>query len=170
MIDFHRVTMNDMGWMNKALKSIPERSCEYTFGNIFGYDAIMQIFVAEYAGCLVTKCVLSDEKISYCFPIGNGNIKEAFEAVLLDAQDSGAECDIFGLTKENADFVNENYAGRLEAVPDRDGFDYVYLSTDLITLAGRKFQPKRNHISFLSVILTIHTKLLPKKIFPNVLP
>jgi len=34
-----------------------------------------------------------------------------------------------------------------DAVPNRDLFDYVYLSSDLTELAGRKFHQKRNHIS-----------------------
>lgn len=148
MIEFHRVTIDDIGWINERLCCDRNRSCEYSFGNIFGYDAVMKIFVADYENCLVTKCVLSDDAVSYCFPIGNGDIKKAFDAVLLDAKNSGAECDIFGLTKENAEFVNSNYGGVLEAVPDRDAFDYVYLSTDLISLAGKKYQPKRNHISY----------------------
>ena len=29
---------------------------------------------------------------------------------------------------------------------DRDYADYIYLRTDLSTLVGKKFQPKRNHI------------------------
>ena len=30
---------------------------------------------------------------------------------------------------------------------DRDMYDYVYLSEDLINLKGRKYQKKRNHIN-----------------------
>ncbi len=148
MIDFHRVTLQDKDWIEKRIKESENKSCEYCFGSIFGYDAVMKIYVAEYEGCLVTKCVLSDGFISYCCPVGDGDIQKALDAVIEDAEKSGAKSDIFGMSEKTAIAFNEKYAGKYEAVPDRDSFDYVYLSSDLSSLTGKKYQPKRNHISY----------------------
>ena len=148
MIDFHRVTLADKDWIEEKLKHHRNRSCEYSFGNIFGYDAKMEIYVADYEGCLVTKCVIADGYISYCCPVGDGNVAKALEAVVEEAEKSAAKCDIFGLSEQIAKDFNQKYEGRYEASADRDSNDYVYLSTDLITLAGKKYQPKRNHISY----------------------
>ena len=44
--------------------------------------------------------------------------------------------------------VLRNYEGAaFDIQPDRDNFDYVYSSEDLIHLAGRKFHSKKNHLN-----------------------
>lgn len=148
MIDFHRVTLSDKDWIEKTLKKSKTKSCEYCFGSIFGYDVKMKIYVAEYEGCLITKCVLSDGFISYCCPVGDGNIEKALDAVIEEAEKSNAKCDIFGMNESTAIAFNKKYSGKYEAVLDRDSFDYVYLASDLSSLTGKKYQPKRNHISY----------------------
>ena len=148
MIDFHRVTLEDKTWIEEKLRHNKNRSCEYSFGNIFGYDAKMEIYVGEYEGCLVTKCVIADNYISYCCPVGNGNVIKALDAVVREAEKNNVYCDIFGMDKETAEAFHQKYAGKYEAIADRDSYDYVYLSTDLISLTGKKYQPKRNHISY----------------------
>lgn len=39
------------------------------------------------------------------------------------------------------------HAGKFQFTADRDYADYLYLRTDLATLAGKKFQSKRNHVN-----------------------
>ena len=148
MIDFHRVTLEDKTWIEEKLRHNKNRSCEYSFGNIFGYDAKMEIYVGEYEGCLVTKCVIADNYISYCCPVGDGNVIKALDAVVREAEKNNVYCDIFGMDKETAEAFNQKYAGKYEVIADRDSYDYIYLSTDLISLTGKKYQPKRNHISY----------------------
>lgn len=148
MIDFHRVTLADKPWIEEKIKYHTNRSCEYSFGNIFGYDAKMEIYVGEYEGCLVTKCVIADGYVSYCCPVGNGDVEKALDAIIEEAEQSGTKSDIFGMDEKTAKAFNQRYAGKYEAIADRDSYDYVYLSTDLISLTGKKYQPKRNHISY----------------------
>ena len=169
MIDFHRVTLEDKNWIEKKIKMSENKSCEYCFGSIFGYDAKMKIYVAEYEGCLVTKCVLSDDFISYCCPVGDGNVGKALDAVIEEAEKSNAKCDIFGMNEKTAIAFNKKYAGRYEAVPDRDSFDYVYLASDLSTLVGKKYQPKRNHISYFNRTFDWTYETITKENIPDCL-
>ena len=37
--------------------------------------------------------------------------------------------------------------GKFQFTADRDYADYLYLRTELATLAGKKFQSKRNHVN-----------------------
>ena len=39
------------------------------------------------------------------------------------------------------------FPDRFNFVSDRDYADYIYLRSDLSTLKGKKFQPKRNHLN-----------------------
>lgn len=147
MIDFHTPTLEDKEWINRKIYETGSPSCEYTFGNIFAYGAKMDIKVAEYAGCLVTRCIYGDE-LMYCYPMGNGDRKAAIEAIIRDSESFPTDFIFFGLTNEFADELEALFPERFKIVYDRDGSDYIYNSEDLITLRGKRYQPKRNHISF----------------------
>lgn len=147
MIDFHMPTIADKEWISAKIEETGSPSCEYTFGNIFAYSAKMDLKVAEYAGCLVTRCIYGD-KLMYCYPIGNGDRKAAIEAVIRDSEAFGSDFVIFGMTKDFADELEDYFPDRFRIVFDRDGSDYIYSCSDLINLIGKKYQPKRNHISF----------------------
>ncbi len=147
MIDFHTPSLEDKEWINRKIEETGCRSCEYTFGNIFAYSAKMDIKVAEYEGCLVTRCVYGDE-LMYCYPMGNGDKKAAVEAIIRDSEAFSSDFVIFGMASEFADELESLFPDRFKITFDRNGSDYIYNSDDLINLIGKKYQPKRNHISF----------------------
>lgn len=147
MIDFRTPDIADKDWINKRIYETVAPSCEYTFGNIFAYTAKMDIKVAEIYGCLVTRCIY-DNELMYCYPMGNGDKKAAVEAIIEDASAFESEFVMFGLTKSFADELEDNFPNRFKIMFDRGGSDYIYNCQDLITLIGKKYQPKRNHISF----------------------
>ncbi len=147
MIDFHTPTLDDKAWITQKIEEKGSPSCEYTFGNIFAYSAKMDLKVAEFSGCLVTRCIYGD-RLMYCYPMGKGDIKAAVEAIIRDSESFSSDFVIFGLTNEYADELEALFPDRFKITFDRDGSDYIYNSEDLITLRGKKYQPKRNHISF----------------------
>jgi hypothetical protein len=48
------------------------------------------------------------------------------------------------IVEKNSDLLSEN---RIEVAEDRDNFDYLYLSSDLAELSGKKFHKKRNLVN-----------------------
>ena len=147
MIDFRTPTLEDKDWIIAKIEQTGSPSCEYTFGNIFAYTAKMEIKVAEIFSCLVTRCIY-DGQLMYCYPMGNGDKKAAVEAIIEDAADLGKDFRFFGITKEFADELEENFPDVFRIVFDRDGSDYIYSREDLVILKGKRYQPKRNHISY----------------------
>lgn len=147
MTELHTVTLGDKKWINEILADVPFFTCEYPFGNVFSYGAKMEIKVGDVAGCLVTKCIYDDYAM-YCCPIGNGDMKEATRFILEDAEKDGRDFEIFGICPDSAEFLSKHFGDKLDIFLQRDTFDYIYSSEDLINLAGKKYQPKRNHISF----------------------
>lgn len=147
MIDFHTPSLTDKEWIKTKVAESGCPSCEYTFGNIFSYTAKMDIKVAEIYGCLVTRCIF-DRQVMYCYPVGDGDRKAAVEALAEDGKQLGMGFRFFGLTRDFAEELDKNFPGKFEIRFDRDGSDYLYNSEDLISLKGKKYQPKRNHISF----------------------
>lgn len=147
MIELHSVSLDDKPWINEILSQVDFYTCEYPFGNIFSYGAKMDIKVGRVHGCLITKCVLKDY-VMYCCPIGKGDIKKAVEFILRDAEADGRDFEIFGICPDSAEIISKEFPGVFDITLERDTFDYIYLSEDLINLSGKKYQPKRNHISY----------------------
>lgn len=147
MIDFCKPSLSDKEWINKKIDEMNCPSCEYTFGNIFSYGAVMDIGVALIYDCLVTRCI-ADGKFMYCYPMGKGDRKKAVEAIIDDGISHNEDFVIFGINSKYAQELEKNFPDKFDIAFDRDGSDYVYLRDDLVSLAGKKYQPKRNHISF----------------------
>jgi hypothetical protein len=147
MSDLHLVGLQDKDWINHILSQTDYYTCEYPFGNIFSYGAKMDIFVGNIGGCLVTKCI-EDDYVMYCCPIGKGDMKKAVEFILSDAKNDGRDFEIFAISPASAEFISKNFPDVFDIFLVRDTFDYIYSSEDLINLSGKKYQPKRNHISY----------------------
>lgn len=147
MSDLHTVSLDDKKWINDILSEVDFYTCEYPFGNIFSYGAKMEIKVGNISGCLVTKCIQNDY-VMYCCPIGKGHMKKALEFIIDDAQSDGRAFEIFGINPDAAEFISKEFGDVFDISLERDTFDYIYSSDDLINLSGKKYQPKRNHISY----------------------
>ena len=147
MPDLHIVSLEDKNWINDILSEVDNYTCEYPFGNVFSYGAKMDIYVGNVEGCLVTKCIYNDY-VMYCCPIGKGDMKKAVEFILSDAKSDGRDFEIFAISPDSAEFLSRNFSDVLDITLERDTFDYIYSSEDLINLSGKKYQPKRNHISY----------------------
>ncbi len=148
MIDFHSPCIEDKEWIKEKISSKELITCEYSFGNIFSYTAKTNLKVAECEGFLVTKCLYSEGIISYCYPVGSGDIKKVLSMIIDDGLSCGIPFEFFGMNKSEALELEELFPGKFSIEEVRDTRDYIYLSTDLVDLYGKKYQPKRNHISY----------------------
>lgn len=148
MIDFHSPTLEDECWIKEKIAEMPFPLCEYTFGSIFSYTAKMGIKVALKYDCLVTKCRFIDNYVEYCFPVGNGDKIKAIEFIIEDGIRNEIPFGIFGMNEDGARLLSEHFSDKFDICLHRDTADYIYLSEDLINLSGKKYQPKRNHISY----------------------
>ena len=168
MISFHRVTLDDKDYVKKQISSREHISCEYGFGNIFTYNSVIDIYIADVEGCLVTKCGYPNFDY-YCFPIGFGDKSAAAKAVVEEAERVGKKAYFFGMTEEDKNTLENLFPGKFQIEANRDSFDYVYSSSDLINLMGKKYQPKRNHISFFKRNLNWKYERITKESIPECL-
>lgn len=146
MINFKTVELCDKQWVEEITKKF-KLSCEYCFGNMYAYTAKMSVEAVEIYGCLSTKCYYNGI-LSYCYPVGDGDRIKAVEAIIKDGIERKEPFVLFGVNDENAKELTANFKGVFELQLDRDGMDYIYLRQDLAELKGKKYQPKRNHISY----------------------
>ncbi len=147
MIDFRKPEISDKLWAKERLSCRDDLTCEYSFSNIFSYTAKMRLEIADVEGFLVTRC-FTEDTIGYCYPVGKGDISSVISLIIEDMKQQAAPCYLFGLGSNEADELDNLYGDCFNIKLDRDGCDYIYKSEDLINLTGKKYQPKRNHISF----------------------
>jgi hypothetical protein len=145
MINFHAVTIADKEKINAILKLSDFRAAEYSFANIFNWSRAFNTEVAFYGGFLL--CRSGTEEKSYLYPAGAGDLKTAIMALTDDAAMSGQPFVLRAVQAEGKQALEQLFPGRFHFSTLRNTFDYVYYAEDLINLAGKKYQPKRNLIS-----------------------
>lgn len=143
MIPFTKLTLTQKEQFDRYLLKADKQSCEYSFANLFLWGRKK---VAEQEGFLLMQSQF-DRKNVYLFPVGEGNLKRALDAVIHDAGMRGIRCCLAALTEEECRLVEQLYPGQFHFYCDRDSYDYVYAIDDLADLKGRKLQKKRNHLN-----------------------
>ena len=141
MLHFTRITPEDREIYNKYLCCGDPRGCENSFVKM---SIRGRQYLAEAHDCLVLFSQFNRRTV-YPFPVGNGDVKAALEAIIADAKERGIPCRITGLLENDCQTLEELFPGKFRFHSDRDSFDYVYDINDLADLKGRKFQRKRNH-------------------------
>lgn len=145
MVDFHRVLLSDRGWLEPILRADVDRGCEYTFGNIFIWSAVSDINVASFEGGALIHFERNPN--CYLFPVGELDVKAAFERLFCDCVERGCECCVIAASKEDCELIERIFPNEFNFHETRHFAEYVYASSDLIELAGKKYHGKRNHIS-----------------------
>jgi len=83
----------------------------------------------------------------YQVPRGDGDIVKAMELIKHDAEKRGFEPALISVTDCMRERLDSLMPGVFEYEENRDSFDYIYNSKDLIELGGRTFHQKRNNVN-----------------------
>lgn len=143
MIPFTKLRLEQKEQLDRYLLCADKQSCEYSFANLILWGRKK---VAQQHDLLLLQSQF-DRKNVYLFPVGEGDLKSAIDALIHDAQARGIRCCLAALTEEECRLVEQLYPGQFHFYCDRDSYDYVYAVDDLAELKGRKFQKKRNHLN-----------------------
>lgn len=145
-MDFHPLTMGDKEWITGALAPEQRMACEFTFANNYLWRDVYQVQVADCCGCALIRYVEGNE-IFYAFPCGSGDKKAALEAMILHADSEGQRLELTGMLEQETRILQGWFPGHFEIKTDRDDYDYIYNTQDLLLLSGKKYHGKRNHIA-----------------------
>ena len=143
MLDFQPLKPEQKAEYDAILKACEGRGCEYSFANLYLWGRQKAVF---HGGNLAFFSQFNRKSV-YLFPVGNGNLQETLDAIIHDAQVRGIPCRLTGLIEEDCERLEKLYPGRFRIHTDRNTFDYIYNIEELASLAGRKFQKKRNHLN-----------------------
>ncbi|MGB9862716.1 MAG: DUF2156 domain-containing protein [Candidatus Saccharicenans sp.] len=110
--------------------------CELTFANIYIWRhwEIPQFTMIN--GNLCVLCSPPDEPPYFLEPVGQNRLEQTVEVCLAAA----------GRLSRLSEKFLKNLKGSYRLQEDRDNFDYVYLTSELAELRGKKYDGKRNLI------------------------
>lgn len=147
MLEFRKPELSDKQWVNSVMEHSGDMSCEYCFGNLYMWSVVYDNTIADYNGLFMARD--GGDEVMYIYPCGSGDKKAAVnELIKYSEKNDNVPLTMYCLTPSKVRELEENMPGKFEFHEMRDYFDYIYLTDDLINLAGRKYHSKRNHLSY----------------------
>jgi hypothetical protein len=134
--EFKLLGLEDRDLVSDAIARRPSEVCELTFANLFIWRQVERPRFTLIHNNLCILCEPPTEPAYFLPPVGGQKIAETLSICLSAAP---------RISRAPADLI-QRHGGPYRCEPDRDNFDYVYRTEDLITLQGKKYDGKRNHI------------------------
>lgn len=151
MIHFNPIALTDRTRIDSILRPAGRQGAEYCFSTLFMWAHVYGSLVATTRDRLYVRSHRGpDSHYFYMYPLmaspQDVPVEEAIDTILNDALPHHTPI-IGSLTPALCQAIEQAYPGRFKMESWRDTFDYIYNASDLATLAGKKYQPKRNHLS-----------------------
>ncbi len=146
MLDFQDISIEDRERVENYFEFLEEPFCDFTFGNLFCWSVVENTKIAFLNNFLFIR-FSDDEKFYYTFPLGNGEIKNAINLIIEDAEINNKKIQFVCLNKKQSEILKEIFKEKIKINKNRDAFDYVYSVEKLSTLSGRKYHSKKNHFN-----------------------
>ena len=150
MLKFEYATIEDRKWLQPILAASGKMGSENAFGTLFIWNESYHSRICRQDGYVLLSS--GEHFHTYNFPYvadpaNAGSLRDALQLLIDDAAEKGFRFQMWGMTEKEVARMEEAMSGCFEFSIDRDGADYIYNSSDLIELAGRKYHGKRNHVS-----------------------
>jgi hypothetical protein len=143
-IEFKPLEIQDKAIFNRYFKEDPPEISELTFTNLFMWHCLYHPVWAELDDLLLIVMNPDGSSPYGLQPVGMGDKQRATEIVLAYLENKS---DKPRISRAGEGFVKGVDKTRYICTPDRDNSDYVYKTTDLISLSGRKYHRKKNHLN-----------------------
>lgn len=149
MLHFRDITFHDKTWIQTALSQSGFIGCEYSFANNLAWHRAANSRIAQLEGFyLIAAFDTPDGVPCFSFPAGKGDYQKLLAAMAEFAAQQHFPLVISGITTQSRPLLEQ-------AAPpdcftwqdDRDGWDYIYHTQDIIHYPGKKFHQKRNHVN-----------------------
>jgi hypothetical protein len=148
-LEFRPVRLEDKATIDSYLKPHAFECSEFTFTNFIIWGQDNKIQWAQHNDVLYIRLQFGKHQ-PFLFPPIPRSFNTDYSAAIMEA------CKYFDsigvmprFRSVSGPFVElfRNYCSMMTLVSDRNTFDYVYRTEDLIELKGRKYHAKRNHIN-----------------------
>lgn len=147
MIHFKTIELSDKPQIDVCLDGNTFRACDFSFANIFAWNAKFKTQYDIQHKTLFLKFQEIDGETYYMMPIGPMPINESIQILQADAKASNRPFQMKGITVEMWEMISNKMPNQFKYIHERNNDEYIYLSSKLISLSGKKLQSKRNHIN-----------------------
>ncbi|MCK5309022.1 MAG: DUF2156 domain-containing protein [Thermoplasmata archaeon] len=142
--DFKPITMADKPVFDEHYAKYPPNHSENVFTTLVSWNHFLQSYFLVQGENLVIM-TKPDGQIRIRSPSGPPNI-ELVKELMEMARSSGTDYLLMLIENEQKEWLSSNLKC-IDFMPHRDYFDYVYLASDLVELAGKKYLKIRNKIN-----------------------
>ncbi|HRR77051.1 MAG TPA: phosphatidylglycerol lysyltransferase domain-containing protein [Ruminococcus sp.] len=148
MLEFREISVSDRQRVCSALKYSDFMGCEYSFANNMAWRRLADSKITFYKDFYI--CCAFDTEDGYphfILPAGQGDYKDLFRELMRYTDAAGAPLILTGITDSSLKMLSDLFPDRFTYELDRDSSDYIYLTEDFISLKGKKYHGKRNHLA-----------------------
>ena len=152
MFNFRKIELSDSSEVRKRLAVSDYRGCEYSFANNCAWQRLNDSEMCFYEDFYLLKGI-SDGKPFLFFPAGvkkddkgKKRILALFDEMERWFAQQGHSLVVASVTEEDLPWLKEVYGDRISYSYDPASSDYIYNTSDVIELKGKKYHGKRNHI------------------------
>lgn len=146
-INFQLLVKEDKAIFDEFFKNRYYENSHFNFTNLFMWRSAYQIMWAVEDQVLYLKAIWDEEEFALQ-PIGpEEKMQQAIANWLAYFKEKNEPFFMYGVEKSMALELEKYSEAEFVIEEDRDNFDYVYHSEDLIHLAGRKYHSKKNHLN-----------------------
>lgn len=164
MLDFKPLTLEDKHIFDKYLKPYSLLTCEYSFTNLFIWRKCLDTQYCIMNDTLIIKKMDFNGHYHFMQPIGYK--KESLGELIDELAKYKSNSSMSYLFKDaETPFIEDLktlYNCNLTIEEDRDNFDYIYESSRLISLSGKKLHSKKNHYNNFIKNNKYHVEMLNK--------
>lgn len=184
MLTFKPIGIEDKAIITSFTLNSNLMNCDYAFANMCSWRFLYDSMYTLADGFLFIRFYVEDngrKHFAYMFPVGNGNdtsgsssksssnsdIRHAISLLEKDAETMGFPLLFLGVTPDAKKQLDTLFPGHFTYISERDYYDYVYLREDLLTLKGKKYQAKRNHINKFKNRYDYHYRPITPELVPQ---
>ena len=147
MLNFRLIEKSDINKFKSYYDYSEAFGCDVNLLNAYLWRNEYNIRFALSEETLIKAYFKEDDTVwGYCMPTGK-NIKGALQEIINDACERGKKPYIVMLTNEQRAMLEEFYPSQFTYERSPENQDYIYLTKDLVMLAGKRYHGKRNHIA-----------------------
>lgn len=148
MLEFRDIEIKDKERITAALLASDFMGCEYSFANNMAWKRLSGSKISFCKNFYICCAFETDDGAPhFIFPAGNGDHRLVIGEMKRFSESMGKPLIISGVTEKTLGILSELFPEKFTAEYNRDSSDYIYLSSDLASLKGRKYHGKRNHFS-----------------------
>lgn len=149
-MDFSDITLKDKQLFDRYLKLYNPQESEFTFTNIYAwrkYYRFRYTILNDLLCIIATPSGLEPYALSPVGELESQRMDKSIRSLTDYFKENGFRPTFRKVEEGHLDYFKNHVKSSEDIVYDRDNSDYVYSTSDLIYLKGKKFDGKRNHIN-----------------------